>query len=81
MVRCPADDSNDKWSLTGQTLEIEAPYMTTVKGFKALIAEKTGLPVGSQKLKTTVFLKAPASVNSLALTLTQLSSRRPHLPG
>jgi len=31
--------------------------MTTIKALKALISDKTGLPVGSQKLKTDVFLK------------------------
>ena len=56
LVKCPVD-SNDKWQLTGQTIEITAPYMSTVKAFKALVAEKTGLPAGSQKLKTDVFLK------------------------
>lgn len=56
MVKCPDDANNDK--LSGQTITIEAALMSSVKDFKAKIAELTGLAVGSQKLKGEVgFLK------------------------
>jgi len=55
LVQCPNDDKNDK--LNGQKLELQVQLMTTVKELKAKIAEQTGLAVGSQKLKSDVFLK------------------------
>ena len=54
-VHCPQDDSNDK--LNGQTIQIQAQFMMTVKEFKGKISEMTGLPASSQKLKADVFLK------------------------
>lgn len=54
-VQCPSDEKNDQ--LNGQTIQIEAQLMMTVKEFKAKITELTGLAVGSQKLKADVFLK------------------------
>jgi len=56
-VKCPADDSKEEWKLSGQVLKIQAGMMMTVKDFKAKIAELTGLPAGSQKLKADTFLK------------------------
>jgi len=56
-VKCPADASREEWKLQGQMLTIEGSLMMTVKDLKAKIAEQTGLPVGSQKLKSNVFLK------------------------
>lgn len=56
-VKCPEDTSREDWKLTGQLLSIPGELMMTVKDLKAKIAEETGLPVGSQKLKADVFLK------------------------
>ena len=49
-VQCPTD-ANDKWQLTGQKISVSAKFMMTVKEFKSEIAQQTGLPISSQKLK------------------------------